>query len=475
MIWLQFTTIASLLKHTKLFYTFGNQRLTSISMKKTFILILCTALFQWLYSQTTLTIYDNLIFYDGYSSVHFSDPPAGVVKFSNSLFTKKLSAAELSQIGSNLTLQVEINARCDNYDRIGNVNLALVPTGSTTYNPATTTRIEIGRFITPFMNKNLTPTMCPYSFDVSNITKILKDTNISATYDFWIEFEVFGVPYAANTQVAGCSGRNDVFGGTLKLVTNSDGFTTNSTFFHPIAFKNNFNNYQTGATDIIGQTVRTINFSTTETLNNAYLHLITSNHGANSGGEEYNRRAHYVYFDFSEVLNFTPGEPTCEPYRVYNTQGNGIYGPNPRTNAQWQSFSNWCPGAKIPIRTISLGSILAGMHYFKISVPTAVFVEQQGNIPLSVYFQGEKTTMGLQELDYILYDIGPNPTKGRFWVRASDVIKNYRLVDSNGKTIKSVTVDSDYFNDDITELPKGVYFLQMEINGESYSEKIIKN
>ena len=34
-------------------------------------------------------------------------------------------------------------------------------------------------------------------------------------------------------------------------------------------------------------------------LNDAKLYVITSNHGANSGGEEYNRRNHYIYFEFA--------------------------------------------------------------------------------------------------------------------------------------------------------------------------------
>ena len=115
--------------------------------------------------------------------------------------------------------------------------------------------------------------------------------------------------------------------------------------------------------------------------------LITSNHGANSGGEEYVRRQHYVYLDSELILEYTPGRTSCEPFRMYNTQSNGIYGPSPRSDAEWQSFSNWCPGDIIDRRTIDLGELESGTHEFVIDVPDAVFAGDEGNFPLSLYLQ----------------------------------------------------------------------------------------
>lgn len=71
-------------------------------------------------------------------------PPQGVLQHRNDLFARKLSSAELSSIGTTLQMNVLIKALCDNYDRIGNVNMALVPVGSTTYNPDSVDRIELG-------------------------------------------------------------------------------------------------------------------------------------------------------------------------------------------------------------------------------------------------------------------------------------------------------------------------------------------
>jgi hypothetical protein len=83
-------------------------------------------------------------------------------------------------------MNIVLTAACDNYDRLAGVNLVLVPKGSTsyTYNQADIKRIEIGRFITPFMNKNISPTQVPYSYQVDNISNILHDTSLASVYDF---------------------------------------------------------------------------------------------------------------------------------------------------------------------------------------------------------------------------------------------------------------------------------------------------
>ena len=426
-------------------------------------------------AQTLIPIYTSELFYDGYATLVNQPTAEGVVRLRNDLFTTKLSAEQIAAVGSTLQLSISITAACDNYDRIGNVNLVLVPKGDASYNTSTAQKIEMGRFITPFMNKNIAPTDVPYIFDVDNVAKILKDSNLNLVYDFWVEFEVFGVPYAAQTQVAGCSGRNDVFYGNLDFITNTDTTIPNDTFLLPLNFKKDLNNYQAGATDVIGQTVRTINYTLPQAINNAKYTLITSNHGSNSGGEEYNRRFHYIYQDNVEVLNYKPGELTCEPYRVYNTQGNGIYGSTPRSPAQWQSFSNWCPGAVIPIRTINLGNLTAGNHSFKITVPTAVFTGGQGYIPVSLYLQGENTTLGVNDYNMYSYDIFPNPTVDFINVKATEIIKFYQLVDIQGKILINQKHNETDLKLDISNQPKGVYFLRMTFDKGVNTEKIVKD
>jgi hypothetical protein len=340
---------------------------------------------------TTISVLNGVLYYDGYAAtVATPAPPAGVVRHRNDLYARQLTAAELQSIGTQLTMKVTVAAACDNYDRIGNVNLALVPKGATTYTPANVPHIELGRYITPFMDKNKTPSSLSYTYDISNVAALLKETSLAATYDFWVELQLFGVPYAANTEIVGCAGRSDVFYGSLDFITNAAAPAQSGTnVLLPLLFQASLNNYQAAATDTLGKTTRTLKFTTSTNLTDAALFLITSNHGANSGGEEYNRRVHYVYVDNVLKLSYTPGRTSCEPFRQYNTQANGIYGLSPRTDATWQSFSNWCPGDKIDIRRISLGALPAGTHSFRIRVPAATFVGGQGDIPTSLYFQGK--------------------------------------------------------------------------------------
>ena len=428
-------------------------------------------------AQVSIPIYTDVLFYDGYAGIVSAPTTPDVVRLRNDLFTKKLTPDVLSQIGNTLTLTISISAACDNYDRIGNINLALVPKGATSYVPENVDRLELGRIITPFMNKNVAPNLVPYTFSVDNVTKILKDTYLNSQYDFWMEFELFGVPYAAQTQIAGCSGRNDVFYGTLSLETNVDALVPNNTFLRSLNFKKNLNNYQADATDAIGTTVRTINFTLPSAITGARFFYNISNHGANSGGEEYKRRLHQIFYDnnTTAVYSYTPGESTCEPYRVYNTQGNGIYGASPMTPSQWQSFSNWCPGAKIPIRELYIGTMSAGNHFFKIKVPFAQFVNQEGYFPVSVYLQGLNTVLGNQDFKTTTIDFYPNPTQNFLNISSSVLIDSVELIDLQGRIITNQIVGTNELRFDMTAFSSGIYLVKVNTVNGNIVERIIKD
>lgn len=436
-------------------------------MKIIQLIILLQTLAINLYAQeTTLSIFDQVLFYDGYANVVNFSTPTGVIRHRNDLYAKKLSGDEILSLGNTMRLELTIKAACDNYDRIGNVNLAFVPKGATTYIPDSVQRIELGRFITPFMNKNILPDEVPYSFTVDNISNILKDEDMSQLYDFWIELQLFGVPYAANVEVAGCSGRNDVFYGSLKIKSNTENNVAND-YIIPLNFQKYLNDYQPGASDAIGQTTRTINFNIPLSLQQAKIYLITSNHGANNNGEEYNRRFHYIYFDSTLVLTYKPGELTCEPYRIYNTQANGIYGPSPRTDAQWQSFSNWCPGASIPIREINLGYLEAGNHTFRIEVPDAIFPNNEGYFPISLYLQGTRDNLKVNELmnGMEMNYLYPNPASESVTIKTDEAIKSIRISNIIGTQIFHTNSNEI----DLSSFKNGGYIVEIEFMNERKS------
>ncbi|WP_164113040.1 MULTISPECIES: peptide-N-glycosidase F-related protein [Sphingobacterium] len=331
-----------------------------------------------------ISIFKDALFFDGYANLVDYQVPPEIIR-TNTTYVRKLTAPELKRINGTLEMQVLLKPACDNYDRIANVSLALVEKGQTYSKDAI--HIEIGRFITPFMDKNKSPNEVPYIWNVDHIAQILLDKKMNAQYDFYIGLSMFGVSSAAQKEVKGCEGRKDVFIGNLSFIINKKNVKKKKlTEMKSIVYDYKLNNYKN--TDTLGKTVKEITLVLDANIENAKIYLITSNHGANRGGEEYTRRIHNVYLDGKLVLNYIPGEPSCEPYRVYNTQGNGIYGRKPRTDKEWQSFSNWCPGALIPTRVIELGRLKKGSHVFKIEVPDAQFLENKGYIPVSAFIQG---------------------------------------------------------------------------------------
>lgn len=365
-----------------------------------FMVTVCTGLKAQANGRDTVTVFDAVRFYDGYLVEKNPEDPTldGILRHRTSLYAIKLTDEQLAQIGDSLEMHVRVQACCDNYDRIGNVNIAFVPKGQATYKPDEVQRIEIGRFITPFMNKNKKPDTVPYEYKVPYLSYIFRDSELRAQYDIWVELEIFGVPYAANQQIKGCADRSDVFLGTLKFSTINEnrGVMTDKDVLVPIVIKNpeyiahNLNNYDERATDEIGKTIKTYTFTVPKDVADGQLVVVTSNHGANEGGEEYNRRWHYIYYDGGEepVMVYKPGRNSCEPFRKYNTCPNGIYGYFKKSDETWQSFSNWCPGDVIDNRIIDLGEVKAGTHTVCISVPDAKFVGKQGDIPVSIFFQG---------------------------------------------------------------------------------------
>jgi len=464
-----------------------------VRMKKSILLLLTgvISLQLSLYAQNTISVFDEILFYDGYDSLenlsNIAPVPDDVRRISTSLITTKLTEEQLNLLSGDITMEVIIKAACDNYDRIGNVNLAFVPKDAESYVPNQTARIELGRFITPFMNKNRQPDTVPYMYDVPFLTHIFQDQALRAQYDFWIELDIFGVPYAANTEVAGCAGRSDVFYGTLSFTTTttSNELETDNVLI-PLSFKHRLTNYNAGDTDEVGKTIKSISFTVEDDLQDAQFVLITSNHGANSGGEEYNRRWHYIYLNNEEIQTYLPGRTSCEPFRVYNTQGNGIYGFFPRTDAQWQSFSNWCPGDKIDIRIINLGALQAGDYVFKIEVPDARFVNNDGHFPLSVYFQGKKngdlsTATNITSLNKkeSTIEVFPNPFDNEVNIYFGNDYNDNVSIEMYNTTGQRMTVKHQQKDNNRTSiyannLNSGMYFLKLIVGNEVHTVKLVR-
>lgn len=452
-----------------------------------FMVTVCTGLKAQTNGRDTVTVFDAVRFYDGYLVEKNPEDPTldGILRHRTSLYAIKLTDEQLAQIGDSLEMHVRVQACCDNYDRIGNVNIAFVPKGQETYKPDEVQRIEIGRFITPFMNKNKKPDTVPYEYKVPYLSYIFRDSELRALYDIWVELEIFGVPYAANQQIKGCADRSDVFLGTLKFSTINENrdVMTDKDVLVPIVIKNpeyiahNLNNYDERATDEIGKTIKTYTFTVPKDVADGQLVVVTSNHGANEGGEEYNRRWHYIYYDGGEepVMVYKPGRNSCEPFRKYNTCPNGIYGYFKRSDETWQSFSNWCPGDVIDNRIIDLGEVKAGTHTVCISVPDAEFVGGQGDIPVSIFFQG--LTEGiLNNIDGVSVEeskpfVTITKTGKTLVAGSSEGIVSIELRDLQGKLVRQTECGKTI---NCSGCASGIYLVSVELmNGIIETHKVL--
>ena len=464
-------------------------------MKKTLLFLsLCAAVlapFKGIAQEDpyTLQVFNQAVYYGMYEGTVNEPVPAGAIRHSNSSYGIKLTAEQIANFGNTLTMTVTLNPLCDNYDRIGNVNLAFVPKDSESYVYDQVKRIEIGRFITPFMDKNDTAvTEVPYEYELNHLTNIFHDEAIAAQYDFWVELEVYGYQGGpgqggAAVEIPGCAGRNDVYQGSLTFVSTTDEQipTPDASFIGPLSFKYELKDYTLEGTDVIGETVRTIGFTLSNPIENAKLHIITSNHGSNTNGEEYIRRNHYIYFDDAEKLMYKPGGVSCVPFRDYNTQLNCIYWvcngtsnppPRPDTNTAW-SWNNWCPGDKIPNRVVELGTVAAGYHTYRIEVPDAVFAGDQGYFPMSVYLTGDGSSVLLG--DCFAQDkvtIFPNPVSDVATIQTNGlVIKAVTVVNTLGQNVLEGNTDKI----DMSSFQDGIYIVKVEFdNNQTAIKKIVK-
>ncbi|HAO29389.1 MAG TPA: hypothetical protein DCQ68_20575 [Chryseobacterium indologenes] len=173
------------------------------------------------------------------------------------------------------------------------------------------------------------------------------------------------------------------------------------------------------------------------------------------------------------MLTGKPGGISCEPFRVYNTQGNGIYGATPKTEADWTSWNNWCPGNSVPIRGFTLANLTAGNHTLRHTIPTATFYQGTGEVYLSIYMQGKtNATLNVQDIKTIDVNIFPNPTSDFVNIKSKVDVVSLILYSIDGRKL-SETYKQDRI--DISSYSTGIYLLNITLkDGTTFKHKIIK-
>ena len=344
-------------------------------------------------AESRLVLFENITFYDPSRPTTMEPTPPGVLRLDAMVVSRRITAQELANFGNDMHLKFTHNARCASIDGGNDVVLALVPKGKPDSNEnKDIKRLQIARFFNPFTDKNVQPTQMTYKFKVGNLTKIIRNDQFNSKYDFWIEAGMYNGTKDAIGKVAGCDENvYETFTGSVELISNSKYIDEAQPYLLPLAPEKGVTHITpltAGLTDEIGVARRTFAFELDRPVKNAAIYLTVSSHGADQpGGEEYNRRWHYLYFDGQEIKRILPGEPSCEPYRHYNTLANGIY-----LLPTFLTPRTWCPGAATHARKLDLGNLAPGKHSFVIDVKdfTPGTEKSKNDIWTALYLQGDE-------------------------------------------------------------------------------------
>lgn len=68
----------------------------------------------------------------------------------------------------------------------------------------------------------------------------------------------------------------------------------------------------------------------------------------------------------------------------------------------------------------------------------------------------------------------PNPTSNFITVSGTDTINSYQLIDAQGRILVSSTNNDSNLKIDVSNYSKGIYYLKMNFDKGTNTEKVIK-
>jgi len=319
---------------------------------------------------TAIPLIKNVDFYDGYHKNIDVPVPQGLIKLDNTTYLKKLTHKERALVGDSLWVKEIVKAGCDNYDRIGRIELIAVPKGKN-FDDEMAQKFELLRIMTPFNYKTRQPDNVPYSANISVFTGLIKNQSL----DIWVLVDIFGSTGVGQKETFGCGGSFLTYSASVSFITEKS-YQKNSRSLYPLLCYYSLNGKDTAD----GHNAKSQSFTLQHDVKSATLYLISSGHGAGKGGEEYNWRQHVIYLDGKPIMKLDVNQ-NCVPYEIYNTRINGIYS----SGHIAEERRTWCPGAPVPIRTIELGALKAGTHSIKLVIPDANLLSTESTYYISEY------------------------------------------------------------------------------------------
>lgn len=81
----------------------------------------------------------------------------------------------------------------------------------------------------------------------------------------------------------------------------------------------------------------------------------------------------------------------------------------------------------------------------------------------------------VEEFDLEKVKLFPNPTKDRLEIMCNQIIDKLLIIDINGRLLSEVKISTTNYSMEVSDLSKGVYFLEIQSGESKSTKKFIKN
>ncbi|MBX2827325.1 MAG: T9SS type A sorting domain-containing protein [Flavobacteriaceae bacterium] len=108
---------------------------------------------------------------------------------------------------------------------------------------------------------------------------------------------------------------------------------------------------------------------------------------------------------------------------------------------------------------------LGGLNFFSISVNNDYYIDD---------IQYSDQPLGVSDLEAIGVSIYPNPVQNRLNVQSQEAISKVAIYNILGQQVYASNVDALSTSIDMSQMASGAYIVQVEVNGQSATYKVIK-
>ncbi|GAB5401258.1 MAG: hypothetical protein Aureis2KO_28430 [Aureisphaera sp.] len=126
------------------------------------------------------------------------------------------------------------------------------------------------------------------------------------------------------------------------------------------------------------------------------------------------------------------------------------------------------PGTAFTDSAGTTATSLGGVNFFSISANNEYFIDDM------IYSDQPIGTGGIAELDALGVSMYPNPVQNVLNVQAKEAISSIAIFNVLGQQVYASNVDALSTSIDMSQMASGAYFVQVDVNGQRATNKIIK-